>query len=92
MSAFLDAVLAHPEERVFVIELFHDELTAKKRCTWEFQQFYIHGLRWPEMRALVEAEWNRHRDDFRVLPILQHLREAFDDKWEDAEFYSRFMG
>jgi len=90
MSEFLDAALAHPEERAFILQLFADELNG--RCTHEFLQFYIHGLRWPEMLALIQTEWGKYPEDMRRLPILQHLRDAFSDRWEDAEFYKRFGG
>jgi hypothetical protein len=88
MSRFLQYAKAHPERRAFIIELFTGSL-ASRECPWEFIQFCLHGLRWPEMRALFEQR-KAEAADVDERAFWMRMLDAFDDDWEDAEFYQEF--
>ncbi len=89
MAKFLHAVNAHPEERPFVSEMFKQSLT-QPGAPWEFVQFCLHGLRWPEVQEFLQASRSRDIDNLRARPIWEHLLDAFKDDWEDAEFYKEY--
>jgi len=89
MAEFLHLVRAHPEARTFVVELFKRSL-GKPGGPWEFIQFCLHGLRWPEMYEFLQAARAKDINNMRARPVWEHLLSAFDDDWEDAEFYKEY--
>jgi hypothetical protein len=89
-ARFLYAVRESPEERPFVIGLFKQSLGPDEPWPWEFLQFCFHSLRWPELHQLVHAGLSRDRDNLRARSVWAHLLAAFDDDWEDAEFFREF--
>ncbi|HEY8749539.1 MAG TPA: hypothetical protein VIM11_16265 [Tepidisphaeraceae bacterium] len=89
MAEFLHFAKAYPEERSFVIKLFIDSL-ATRACPWEFVQFCVYDLRWPEMRDFVQTERAKDIHDPRARQIWEKLLEAFQESWEDAEFYQEY--
>lgn len=89
MADFLRAVRASPEQREFVIGLFEAALQGPS-SPWEFIQFCLHSLRWPEMYNFIKVSKERDIDNLRARSIWEHLLSAFDDDWEDAEFYREF--
>jgi hypothetical protein len=95
MVQFLNTVRAHPQERGFVFELFKRSLADRSRPSdWEFIQFCLHALRWEEMREYLADLLTKAvaQNDWRGVPIWNHLLEAFSDDWDDAEFYKEFGG
>jgi hypothetical protein len=91
MSRFLHAVTAHPEQREFSAQLFTESLVPR-RAPWEFVQFCMHALRWPEIRNFIRAK--RAEDvearGARSSTVWDSLLEAFEDHWEWAEHYEEF--
>src|SRR4051812_17613415 len=86
MAEFLHAALDHPEEREFAANLL-----MAPGSPWEFVQFCIHGLRWPELREFVSASLRKDQDNPRAWGIWQELLEAFEDDWEDAAWYREYQ-
>lgn len=89
MAAFLHLAKANPDQRSFVFGLLTQSL-VEPECPWEFIQFVVHGLRWEEIKRFVREARQREVDDLRARAIWDHLLSAFDDNWEDAEFYREY--
>jgi hypothetical protein len=90
IASFPKCVQEHPEQRPFVVGLFTSALLD--RCgAWEVVQFCLHTLRWPEMREFIEAQWTKQSNEIgsRTSQIWEQLIEAFDDDWQDLEFFKR---
>jgi hypothetical protein len=97
MARFLRAVKAHPEERTFVVGLFIDSFSdgyILKREPWEFMQFCMHALRWPEIRQFVftRAEDDLMRRGSARSSIWNSILGAFEDSWGSdwPEFFKVF--
>ncbi len=97
MARFLRAAKAHPEERAFLAGLFIDSFSDSyilKTEPWEFMQFCMHDLRWPEIREFVMI---RLQDDLKRRgaarsSVWDSILEAFEDKWGSdlPEFFEEF--
>lgn len=88
MLRLLQCIKAHPEQRLFVVRLFVESL-SDRGCPWEMVQFCMYDLRWSEVRAYVEGKRLEARDIDEASFWLKMLK-AFDDDWEDAEFFQAY--
>jgi hypothetical protein len=51
--------------------------------------YCMHELRWPEIYQFAESE-NRDFYSKRMATFMTDIMAAYDDDWEDKEFYRRF--
>ena len=86
---FLQEVHAHPEEKIFLLSLFTDEI-QKTHVPWELLQFCFHELRWSEILTVLKQKRLSEIGDPRARPIWDHLIDAFDDNWEDRTHFKSF--
>jgi hypothetical protein len=95
MARFLHEVKRHPDQRALVVQLFIESFGDSfymKREPWEFMQFCMHELRWPELREFIKS---KREDDLRARgagssTVWNDVLEAFDDHWRGAEFFQEF--
>jgi hypothetical protein len=87
-----DSVLAHvrdaPEYRTAVCEALVD-LFVNGSLPVELAGYLFHALRWPELRKSFEKLRTGRRDP-RSLYILERMLAAFEDDWDEREFYARW--
>ena len=91
MVEFLREVRAHPDQREFVIQLFRQSL-GPLQTPWQFIQFCMHDLRWPEVRdavASIKAADVQARGA-RSSTVWNSILEAFEDDWRWAKDYELF--
>ena len=89
MVTLLREIKSNQGLRPFVVEMFKKSLSAP-HCPWELIQFCMHDLRWPEMREWIE-ERRLAAKSIDDATYWRKLTDAFEDDWEDAEFYSTFQ-
>jgi hypothetical protein len=85
-EAALMLVTNHPEMRNEFVEKFGEIL---RKHDLEVLEYCMHELRWPEVRAQLEAA-ARDADDFRLRDIFTNALSAFSDRWSGRGFYERF--
>jgi hypothetical protein len=81
-----------PEARPELARCFIDLVRHPERGPWEVVQFCMHSLRWSEVRAAVEEDFERAKadQDWRAIPVLSHILAAFDPAWDDADLYRAY--
>jgi hypothetical protein len=89
--AMVELARAHPEHRAEICAAFQ-RVMAPDGGAWEVLLLPMHLLRWPEMREWFDT---KRRDciaasDWRGEPIYRKLVDAFDDHWENRDFYEMF--
>ena len=91
LVALLHLVKRHPEQRPLFVELFSLVADGEIQAPEYLLPFCMRELRFPEIRAKVQAELNgdRHTPRFaRRMNFWWHVIHAFDDAmWEDAVFW-----
>jgi hypothetical protein len=85
---FLKCVQEHPEQRQFIVDLFINAVLGRMGA-WEVVQFCLHTLRWPEMQKFIHDQWLNESKErgARTSKVWEQLLAAFEDNWEDAEFF-----
>lgn len=88
-EAALTLVLQHPEMRVEFATKF-GEMIPKHDL--ELFEYCMHELRWPKVRAQLDAEVRNADDtrDWRARDYLARAKGAFTDQWSGRDFYKRF--
>lgn len=83
--AVLCAIRKYPEHR----EDFGRWLVETNAAPTELVAFCMHVLRWPEVRSKLEADLKvaDAESNWRRIPFLTAVLDAFEDSWEDAEFF-----
>jgi hypothetical protein len=91
MMDFLREVKAHPEQRNFVANLFNGSVIPRL-TPWQFIQFCMHDLRWPEVRDFIRQEKAKdvQAHGARSSTVWDNILEAFEDNWKWAENYNYF--
>lgn len=81
-----------PEARTELAGCFIELIRDPRRRPWEVVQFCMHGLRWPEVRAAVEEDFEKAQasQNWRAIAVLCHIRKAFDPAWKDADAYKTY--
>jgi hypothetical protein len=95
MVRFLRMVRAHPEERAFVMKQFTDTFSESfymRREPWEFLQFCMHDLRWPEMREFIREKRDQdvQKRGSRSSGVWNDILAAFEDNWDGAKLFREF--
>ena len=95
MVAFLHAVKSYPDQRSFVNRLFIESFSDRfymKWAPWEFMQFCMHDLRWPEIREFIKTKKDEdvRTHGARSSTIWNDILEAFEDHWAGAKFFKEF--
>jgi hypothetical protein len=85
----IDLTKTHPTFRADFVDAFKSVVNDASLGAWEIIMLCMHLLRWPEIR-----DWSEKRrseciaaNDWRGEPVFGAILAAFDDNWEDAEFY-----
>jgi hypothetical protein len=86
MASFVAFVRERPERRQAAVTLLNGALDAP-RCPGEFLGYCYHALRWPELLDHLESKGEAWTQNPRSRNIWLGLRRAFENDWEDAEFY-----
>ena len=93
----LDFLKAHENDRANLVRSIRD-IMQKYRHSRELKQkllpstviaYCMHELRWPEIYQFAESE-NREFYSQRMSTLMTDIMAAYDDNWEDKEFYKRF--
>jgi len=95
MARFLHLVREHEERRSFVVRLFTDSFGDAfylKREPWEFLQFCMHALRWPEVRDFIIArkQADLTRRGARSSTIWNDILAAFEPGWKGAAEFCEY--
>lgn len=90
-SAVLDHVLQHPAQRARFAELFVAVAYDRDRDGIDLVDYCMHALRWEEVRSAFRNRLAAEQDE-RARHVLRGLLQAFDDGWEPAALYRRFVG
>lgn len=92
----LDFLKLHSSERPLLSRLLVDDLEARRdrgrrepRLPIHAVAYCMHVLRWEEIREAAKRE-NDEFYSLRMGTAMYPIIDAFDDDWEDREFYRRF--
>jgi hypothetical protein len=93
-TRLIDLVNRNPDLRSAFGEAFVSAFDQRQVFDLWLLQFCMHALRWPELQerfnqlsrqAIAEQDWNR-------IQPLQHVLDAFEQDWEDAQdFYAEYF-
>ncbi len=85
--AALDLAKGNPDDRADLAGAFISLTTAGG--PWEFVAACMHALRWTEVRVAIAGHLDEaiRRDDWRAIPVLRSVVEAFENEWEDADMF-----
>lgn len=64
------------------------ELFASKRISDEPLAYLMHVLRWPDIKANLEKSARQLTNPIVEAVDIAKVLEAYDDEWENREFYS----
>lgn len=81
-------VHTHPNERNELAASFV-RLGYGSGTPWEFVAACMHVLRWGEVKDGIQRTFDGAvaREDWRAIPILRNILNAFEDGWEDADLF-----
>ncbi len=95
MARFLRLVQKHAEQRPYIAQLFLDSFGDSyylRGAPWEFLQFCMHTLRWPEVQEFIigqrDADVSQH--GARSSTIWNDILQAFQTDWKDAILYQKY--
>jgi hypothetical protein len=84
----------NPSDRSYFVEQFIQIAVGTIPAPWEMAPYCMRELRFPEVRAAIEAhyahllEQNKHA---RYMNYLSHMAKAYDDPiWSDADMWPYF--
>jgi hypothetical protein len=102
-STFFDVVRLLREEealKYYFLDRVRSTLAARSpealepgTIPTELIELIAHEFRWPELLQIADHRINKFfRGDaaFAVADVATHIRDAFDDNWEDRVFYERY--
>lgn len=85
----LEIIESAPEMRPQFSELLKSLFDANE-VSDEPLAFLMHALRWPEVREWAEGSIRRMSNPIADGRPLEKVIEAFNDEWENKEFYELF--
>ncbi|MEJ2790961.1 MULTISPECIES: hypothetical protein [unclassified Pseudoxanthomonas] len=91
----LRLIYAHPDERQAFARAFINGIASPDDWDACFIQFCVHALRWPDLKADLEAMSREAvaSNNWSLIQRLGHVLDAFEDTWEDAgDFYAAHFG
>ncbi len=89
LEVVLRFVQNHLDQRFEFVNAFLDVLRDPEKGPPELVEYCMHELKWPEVREAIQAWLDSERSE-RVRHILRKQLLAFDENWNDANFYDRF--
>lgn len=89
LDDLLEFIVAHQECTDLLAPEFIGLLDTLPPSAEEIVQYCMHELRWPVIREHVERCLGRERDITRHR-VYERILEAFDDDWNEREFYARY--
>ncbi|WP_444932882.1 hypothetical protein [Microbulbifer sp. JTAC008] len=70
-------------------EAFIEDFDIHKECTWELAQVCMYHLRLPKYKTHLEKRLKEARSapDWRAIPVIEHILNAYEDPWKDKEMF-----
>ncbi|WHI45952.1 hypothetical protein [Microbulbifer sp. VAAF005] len=70
-------------------ETFIEDFDIFKECTWELAQVCMYHLRLKRYKAHLEKQLREAQSipDFRAIPVIEHILDAYQDPWKDKELF-----
>jgi hypothetical protein len=88
----LNLIKENPDFRSqFVIALL--SILRSGKAPWELIQFCMRELQWLEIKDSIVMERKSElegKHDWRVVAVLNHILEVYEQTWEDAELYEYY--
>ena len=93
-TAMLELIGKHPEQRPAFVRAFVRGIQNPEEFDPWLIQFCMHALRWPELKKEFNAMSREAvaRNDWNLIQPLGHVLDAFEDNWEDRDFYAEYFG